>query len=134
MPRWPLAWSGIYSTRLFLPPFLPSDAHTHHLFGRPGHAAFRVRRLWNDLVSDLSDSVLPPVNVMTRPRDLLAHLKLPPEALILSALYRVGFNSAFRIVIMLGFSLPAASFSPIGFANFLVLFPITAPRGRSTRV
>lgn len=76
------------------------------------------------LYQTFSDSVLLSVNVMTRSRNLLTHLKLPPEALILSVLYRVGFNSAFRIVIMLGFSLLAASFSPVGFAKFLVLFPI----------
>lgn len=76
------------------------------------------------LYQTFSESLVLSVNILNRSRNLLTHLKLPPEALILSVLYRVGFNSVFRIVIMLGFSLLAGSLSPIGFVTFLMLFPI----------
>ena len=83
------------------------------------------------LYQTFSESLVLSVNVLTRSRNLLTHLKLSPEALILSVLYRVGFSSAFRIVIMFGFSLLGASLSPIGFLTFLILFPILILAGMS---
>ena len=41
------------------------------------------------LYQTFSESVLLSVNVMTRSRNLLTHLKLPPEALILSVLFKI---------------------------------------------
>ena len=75
------------------------------------------------LYQTFTDSVLLPLNVITRSRGMLTHLNLSPEALLLSALYRILFNSVFRILVMLGFSLAMRSFSPIGFVKFLLLYP-----------
>lgn len=64
------------------------------------------------------------VNLIGRSKNLLTHLRLAPEALIMSVAYRVAFNSLFRIAVMLVFSLIAGVFSPIGFLKFLLLFPL----------
>lgn len=69
------------------------------------------------------EATLQSVEVMHHSQNLLTQLKLPPEALILSVLYRVGFGSTFRIAVMLIFSLLTGAFSPIGFIKFLACFP-----------
>lgn len=83
------------------------------------------------------------LDVMRRSAAMLTHLKVPAEALLLSVLYRVAFNSLFRIAVMLGFSLalmPAAadagvhSFSPAGFVGFLALYPAVILAGMSIGV
>lgn len=75
------------------------------------------------LYQTFSDSILLPMNVMARSRNILTHLKLPPEALIMSVLYRILFNSIFRITAMLVFSIATGAISPIGFVKFLLLYP-----------
>ena len=74
------------------------------------------------------ESVLLSLDVIKRSSNMLTHLKIAPEALILSVVYRICFGSIFRIIVMLGFSLWASwtstlTFSPIGFLKFLLLFP-----------
>ena len=95
------------------------------------------------LYETFSESILLTLNVIQRSQNILTHLKVPPEALILSVVFRVLFNSIFRISIMLIFSLvlyPAAlkagqsSFSPIGFIGFLFLFPAMILAGLSIGV
>ena len=71
-----------------------------------------------------TEALMLSVNLMGRSKNLLTHLRLSPESLILSVVYRVGFNSLFRIVVMFFFSVLAGSFSPIGFAKFIALFPL----------
>lgn len=79
------------------------------------------------------ESTLLSVSLIKSSKGLISQLKIPPEALILSCVYRVFFFAFFRILIMLGFSLALMSsareqgldaFSPIGFLMFLALFPI----------
>lgn len=83
------------------------------------------------LYTTFCEAVIMSVDVLGRSRGLLSHLKLPPEALILSVFFRVMFNSLFRIVVMLLFSLVLhraavadglSAFSPVGFLKFLGLF------------
>jgi ABC-type polysaccharide/polyol phosphate export permease len=71
-----------------------------------------------------TDSLLLSLELMSHSKNLLTHLKVAPEALIISVAYRVGFNSIFRIIVMLFFSIVAGVFSPIGFLKFMVLFPL----------
>jgi lipopolysaccharide transport system permease protein len=47
-----------------------------------------------------------------------------PEVLILSVAFRVAFNSSFRIVVLIVFSLAMGAFSPMGFVKFLACFPL----------
>lgn len=75
------------------------------------------------LYQTFTDSILLPMNVMARSRNILTHLKLPPEALIMSVLYRILFNSIFRITAMLVFSIATGAISPVGFVKFLLLYP-----------
>lgn len=76
------------------------------------------------LYQTYTESLVLSVELMKRSKNLLAHLKIPPEALVVSVAYRVAFNSLFRIAVMLFFSLVAGAFSPIGFLKFLLLFPL----------
>lgn len=78
------------------------------------------------------ESVMRMVNLVRNSKSLLAQLKLPPEALILSVLFRVGFNCVFRLAVMLFFSMimyknalvqGQSSFHLLGFLKFLALFP-----------
>lgn len=83
------------------------------------------------------------LDVLRRSGSMLAHLKVPPEALLLSVIYRLLFTSLFRIIAMLVFSLimiPAArdaglqAFSPLGFLKFLALYPAVILAGMSIGV
>lgn len=86
------------------------------------------------------ESVTMPLNALNRSRSILTHIKVPPEAFILAIVYRLLFNSAFRIAVMLIFALALApyasqnglnSFSLIGFIKFLLLFPMLIVAGLS---
>ena len=57
------------------------------------------------LYQTFCDSILLSVDSIHRSKAILTHLKLAPEAMILSVFFRVLFNSTFRIAIMLAFSL-----------------------------
>ncbi|MBL7646109.1 MAG: hypothetical protein JNK74_07975 [Candidatus Hydrogenedentes bacterium] len=57
-------------------------------------------------------------------RVVLAQVKVPPEALILSVAFRVAFNSSFRILVLLVFSIAMGAFSPAGFLKFLACYPL----------
>lgn len=57
-------------------------------------------------------------------RTLLAQVRIPPEALILSVFFRVAFNSVFRILVLVVFSIAMGAFSPVGFVKFLVAYPL----------
>ncbi len=78
------------------------------------------------------ESVMRMVTLVRTSKPLLSHLKLPPEALILSVIFRIAFNCFFRLLAMLFFSLllcrsalaeGLSAFSPVGFIKFLLLFP-----------
>lgn len=95
------------------------------------------------LYQTFSDAVLLSLNMMKRFKNLLTHLQLPPEALILATFLRIVFNSSFRILAMLAFSLvlmgSAAeqglnAFSALGFIKFLLLFPIIILAGMAIGV
>lgn len=85
------------------------------------------------LYQTFMESLLQTVNIFAQSKGLLTHVKLPPEALIMSIGYRMAFFSLFRIVVMLVFSLVLYgvaqaeglnSFSPLGFLFFLALYPV----------
>lgn len=78
------------------------------------------------------ESVMRMVTLVKSSKPLLSQLKLPPEALILSVLFRIFFNCFFRLMVMLFFSLlmrnsaldnGQSAFSLIGFLKFVALFP-----------
>lgn len=80
------------------------------------------------------------LDIFTNSRGLLAQIKMPPEALLISVVLVVAFNSVFRVIIMLGFSLAlehyatdhhVASFSLPGFLKFVVLYPTVILAGMS---
>lgn len=84
------------------------------------------------LYETFSESLLLSLNSIRRSKSILTHLKVPPEAIILSTVFRVLFNSTFRISIMLAFSVAlhvvkdnssTSSLSPGGFVMFLLLYP-----------
>jgi ABC-type polysaccharide/polyol phosphate export permease len=57
------------------------------------------------LYATWSDCLIMMLGIFAKSRNLLNHLRLPYEALILSVVFRVGFYSIFRIAVMLFFSL-----------------------------
>lgn len=79
------------------------------------------------------ESALVTTGVLRRSRSLMAQQKVPPEAFLLACVYRVGFFSVFRVLIMLLFSLilmrsaqadGLMAFSAAGFGKFVLLFPL----------
>jgi lipopolysaccharide transport system permease protein len=76
------------------------------------------------LYQTYTESITLSMDLMNRSKNLLNHLNIAPEALVISVACRVGFNSLFRIGVMLVFSIMAGVFSPIGFLKFIVLFPL----------
>lgn len=113
---------------------------------RPGGPAmpFAVFVIYGVLLYEtFSESILLSLNIIQRSKNILTHLKVPPEALILSVAFRVLFNSIFRIAIMLAFSLALHStaaeqgesaFDPLGFLQFLIFFPMMIVAGLSVGV
>lgn len=90
------------------------------------------------LYATFVQSLLTGTDLLRTSKGILNHLKVPPEALILSVLFRVFFDSVFRIAVMLLFSLllmnSAArhglhAFSPLGFAAFVAAYPIIVMAG-----
>ncbi len=75
------------------------------------------------LFQTFSESVTLPMEVIRRSRHMLAHLKLTPEALLLSTGLRILFNSSFRIGAMLFIAFVMSSLSWSGCLKFLLLFP-----------
>jgi lipopolysaccharide transport system permease protein len=90
-------------------------------FTRLPHSVFVIYGLF--LYQTFADSVAMMTSVIRRSRGLLNQLKISPEALIFSVIYRVLFNSSFRIAIMLLFSLLSGAISLPGFLKFLVAYP-----------
>lgn len=69
------------------------------------------------------DAVLIPLTLIQRSKAMLVHLRLSPECLLMSAFFRILFNSSFRVVIMLAFAIGMDAFSWVGLLKFLLLFP-----------
>ena len=74
------------------------------------------------MYATFSESLLASVDLLRQSKGLLSQLKLAPEAMIMSIVYRMGFNSIFRIVVMVGFSIALGEFSIGGFFVFLGLY------------
>lgn len=95
------------------------------------------------LYQTFAEAVLQPMFIQERSRALMAHVKLRPESMILAVIYRLLFNHAIRVVIMLGFTLvllrPAwiggapdgPSFSLSGFLLFIGCSPLLMLAGMS---
>ena len=86
------------------------------------------------LFQTFADATLFPLNVIRQSKRMLTQLRVTPESLIMSVVYRVLFNSAFRVAVMLVFSVALSAFSPAGFAKFLLLFPGVILAGLSVGV
>lgn len=89
------------------------------------------------------DSIIRSLDVMKRSSSILSHLKVPPEALILSVFFRQLFFSFFSILVMLGFSLflmskaaavGTSSFNALGFLKFVLAYPVLILIGMSIGV
>lgn len=72
----------------------------------------------------ITEAWLASLRLFQTSRSLLAQVKIPPEALILSVFFRVSFNSLFRILVLVVFSLTMNAFSPLGFLKFLCCYPL----------
>ncbi|OPZ08045.1 MAG: ABC-2 type transporter [candidate division BRC1 bacterium ADurb.BinA292] len=70
-----------------------------------------------------SEAVTMPLGVVGKSRHLVTQTSIVPEALILSVVWRVAFNSIFRIAILAIVAAALGSLSPVGFLKFLLLFP-----------
>lgn len=81
-----------------------------------------------------SESVTFPLDIMQRSRSMITHLKISPESLLLAVVYRIVFNSFFRIIVMVIFSLVTGWFSVRGFLLFLLLYPSILLAGMSIGV
>ena len=77
----------------------------------------------------LTEAWLASLRLFQTSRAVLAQVKVPPEVLILSVAFRVAFNSGFRILVLLVFSLAMGIFSPLGFVKFLACFPLLTLAG-----
>jgi len=71
-----------------------------------------------------SEAWLASLRLFQTSRAVLAQVKVSPEALILSVAFRAAFNSGFRILVIIVFSLAMGAFSPLGFLKFLACFPL----------
>lgn len=72
----------------------------------------------------ITESWLASLRLFQNSRALMAQVKIPPEALILSVFFRAAFNSSFRILVLAVFSITMGAFSPLGFAKFLACYPL----------
>jgi lipopolysaccharide transport system permease protein len=70
-----------------------------------------------------TDGITLPLNIMQQSKTLLNQVKIPSEALLLSIVFKIMFNSGFRIVVMFGLAGLMGSLSLAGFAKFLLLYP-----------
>ncbi len=77
----------------------------------------------------LTEAWLASLRLFQSARSLLGQVKVAPEVLILSVAFRVAFNSSFRIVVLIVFSLAMGAFSPMGFVKFLACFPLLIVAG-----
>ena len=84
------------------------------------------------MYATFTEAVMRMVSLVRNSKSLLSQLKLPPEALILSVLFRIAFNCFFRLAVMLFFSLllrnraaeaGESAFHLVGFFKFVALFP-----------
>lgn len=62
-------------------------------------------------------------------RSILSHVRIAPETLLLSVAFRSAFDSLFRILVLLIFSVLMGHFSPLGFLKFVALFPLVILAG-----
>ncbi len=76
-----------------------------------------------------TESLLASLRLFRSSRGLLSHVKIAPEALVLSVFFRMLFNSSFRILVLLILTLMMTSLPPSGIAGklldlgiFLLLF------------
>jgi lipopolysaccharide transport system permease protein len=87
------------------------------------------------LYATFAQGITQSLDILRRSKGITDHLRVPPEAMMMSVFYRVLFDSAFRVVVMLGFSLGYLAFSPesrgtvldpLGFLCFLAAYPLFA--------
>lgn len=71
-----------------------------------------------------SDSLLGPLEASERSKGMLTHLKLSPEAIIYSSVFKTYFYSAIRISIIVFICMMMGAFSFVGLLKFIAVFPI----------
>lgn len=70
-----------------------------------------------------TQSVLLPLGLFSRSGVLLKQVRVLPEALVLSQIYQLVFNSIFFVAVLLVISVVFGEFNAFGFACFVCLFP-----------
>lgn len=76
-----------------------------------------------------SDAAMTTTNLVRSSAGLLNQSKLPPEALLLSVFFRVGFLSLFRVAVMVLFAVVSGAFSWSGLPLFLLCYPVLIAAG-----
>ena len=71
-----------------------------------------------------ADAAITTTGLVRNSAGLLNQLKLPPEALLMSVFFRVGFLSLFRVAVMIIFSFASGAFSLVGLPLFLLCYPV----------
>lgn len=78
--------------------------------------AFSGALIW----SMISESIISPINSTNAAKSMITKINFPKEALILSGIYKVIFNSLVKIILVIGFLL----FFDVDITWGLILFPI----------
>jgi lipopolysaccharide transport system permease protein len=76
------------------------------------------------LFQSFADAATTTTGLVRNSAGVLNQLKLPPEALLMSVFFRVGFMSLFRVAVMLFFSLVTGAYSPLGVPLFLLSYGV----------
>ncbi|MCP5048655.1 MAG: ABC transporter permease [bacterium] len=83
------------------------------------------------LFQTFSDGLLLPLDILKKSTALISQTRVPPEALLLSLIFRISYYSTFRIIVMLGLSIYMGTISWTGFIQFVLLYPIIILAGLS---
>lgn len=86
------------------------------------------------LFQTFASAVLDTLNVLRSSRGLITQQKLPPEALLASIFFQVGFFSLIRMAVMIFLAGIAGALSPLGLIPFILGFPVLILCGMSIGV
>lgn len=71
-----------------------------------------------------NDTLLQSIDIVNRSKTLLSQVNVSAEALVMSIVFRMSFNSIFVILAIALFSFVTSTFDPIGMIQFVLLFPL----------
>lgn len=76
------------------------------------------------LYSVYMDAILMPIDILRKSRQILTHVKITPESILVSVFFRVVFNASFRMVAMIGFAIGFGAFTIPGLIGFVAAMPL----------